>query len=70
MIIKLLIPLIFLTTGLALLYLAIPGWSLIVGIPSVIFGIVFLLYTYDEISSQSNFDEGLENGKHQKELLQ
>jgi hypothetical protein len=51
---RLIVPLVFLATGLILLYLALPGWSLIIGIPSIVFGIVFLLYTYDELSSQSN----------------
>jgi hypothetical protein len=57
MILKVAIPLIFLATGLTLLYLAIPGWSLIFGIPSIVFGMVFLLYAYDEISSQSNIHD-------------
>jgi hypothetical protein len=68
--VKLLIPLIFLSTGLILLYLTIPGWSLIIGIPSTVFGIVFLLYTYDDITSQVNYDEGVEEGVHQKKILQ
>lgn len=52
MILKVIVPVIFLTTGLVLLFLALPGWSLILGIPSTVFGIVFLLYTYDELSSR------------------
>jgi hypothetical protein len=68
--IRLLMPFMFLATGLTLLYIAVPGWGLIIGIPSTVFGIVFLLYTYDDMTSQINYDEGVEEGVHQKELLQ
>lgn len=44
-----LIPIIFLAGGVGLLALRLPGWSLILGIPVTIFGVVFLLYTYDEV---------------------
>lgn len=46
------IPIVFLIAGLALLALSIPGWSLIIGLPITIFGVVFLLYTYDEVVSK------------------
>lgn len=60
----------FLSTGLILLYLAIPGWSLVLGLPAIIFGIVFLLYAYDSITGQINYDETVEELAHKKELLQ
>jgi hypothetical protein len=47
LILQVIVPLAFLATGLILLFLAIPGWSLIIGIPSTVFGIIFLIYTYD-----------------------
>jgi hypothetical protein len=57
MVLKIVIPMIFLATGLILLFLVIPGWSLILGIPSIVFGIVFLLYSYDDMSSQSDIHD-------------
>ena len=48
-IIKVIIPMALLAGGIAVLALSLPGWSIILGIPMVIFGVVFLLYTYDEI---------------------
>jgi hypothetical protein len=57
LILKLIIPLVFLATGLILFYLSIPGWSLILGIPSIIFGITFLIYVYDEIGSQTEIHD-------------
>lgn len=63
-------PFMFLATGLILLYIAIPGWGLIIGIPSTVFGIVFLLYTYDDMIGQINYDERVEECVHQKKLLQ
>ncbi|HUS60008.1 MAG TPA: hypothetical protein VMX76_01350 [Nevskiaceae bacterium] len=36
--------------GIALLALRIPGWSLILGLPAVQVGIIFLIFTFDEIA--------------------
>lgn len=36
-------------TGLILLALRIAGWSLILGLPTTIIGIVLLIYIYDDI---------------------
>ena len=46
------IPIILLLAGLALLALRLPGWSIIFGLPLVVFGVVFLIYTYDEVVSK------------------
>lgn len=35
--------------GVFLLYLRIPGWSLILGLPATQIGIIFLILTFDEI---------------------
>jgi hypothetical protein len=43
------IPIVFLGAGVAILALRIQGWSLLLGIPVTIFGVVFLIYTYDEV---------------------
>ena len=42
----------FLIGGLVLLALRIAGWSIIFGLPMVIFGSVFMIYTYDEVLSR------------------
>ena len=57
MVLEIIVPLAFLATGLILLFLAIPGWSLIVGIPSTVFGIVFLLYSYDMLCCQADIHD-------------
>jgi hypothetical protein len=46
---RVVVPIIFLIGGLVLLSFRLPGWSLIIGLPMIIFGIVFLVYTYDEV---------------------
>jgi len=35
--------------GITLLALRIPGWSLFLGLPAVQVGIVFLIFTFDEL---------------------
>ncbi|MFC1710271.1 hypothetical protein ACFL0F_01240 [Patescibacteria group bacterium] len=45
------LPVILLISGLYLLTLRLAGWSIIFGIPMIIIGTVFLIYTYDEIVS-------------------
>ena len=52
LILKTIIPGLLLLGGIALLALRISGWSLIFGLPMVVFGTVFLIYTYDEVVSQ------------------
>jgi len=46
---RVLIPIVLLAGGLTLLALRIAGWSIIFGLPMVTFGVVFLIYTYDEL---------------------
>ena len=36
--------------GIALLALRLPGWSLILGLPAVQIGLVFLIFTFDDIA--------------------
>lgn len=50
---RVIIPIVFLTSGLVLLSLRIPGWSIIFGLPLIVFGTVFLVYTYDEIVTRT-----------------
>lgn len=38
--------------GLILLAMRLPGWSIIFGLPMIIFGSVFIIYTYDEVLSR------------------
>lgn len=51
-----LIPIVFLAGGVIILALRISGWSLFLGIPLTIFGVAFLIYTYDEVVSRK-FEE-------------
>jgi hypothetical protein len=51
LILKTVVPISILSGGIALLTLRIAGWSIIFGLPMVVIGIVFLIYTYDEIVS-------------------
>jgi hypothetical protein len=43
------IPIFLLVSGVVVLALKISGWSLLLGAPMVVFGCVFLIYTYDEV---------------------
>lgn len=43
------VSLVLLLGGVWLLALRIPGWSLIFGLPAVQIGIIFLIFTFDEI---------------------
>ena len=38
--------------GIILLGFRIAGWGIILGLPMVIFGSVFIIYTYDEVLSK------------------
>ena len=38
--------------GIIMLALRISGWSIIFGLPMVVFGAVFIIYTYDEVLSR------------------
>jgi drug/metabolite transporter (DMT)-like permease len=53
---KTLIPLALLVGGLFLLFLNLAGWSIIFGIPMVVIGVVFLIYTYDELVTKRIHD--------------
>lgn len=52
MIFKGLIPIILLASGITLLALRITGWSLILGLPITVIGVVFLIAVYDDIVSR------------------
>ena len=47
-----LLPVVLLLSGIVLLSLRIAGWSIIFGLPMVVIGVVFLIYTYDEVVSK------------------
>ena len=44
-----LLPIFLMIGGMLLLFLRISGWSIILGLPMLIMGTVFLIYTYDEV---------------------
>ncbi len=50
------IPFTILAGGLVLLVLKIGGWSIILGIPMVVMGVVFLVYSYDSLTSSQDKD--------------
>lgn len=61
LIIKAVIPLSLLFGGLWLLTLKLAGWSIIFGLPMIVMGVVFLIYSYDEVVSgkiQTHVDMG------------
>lgn len=51
LILKAVVPMLILGAGLILLVMRLPGWGIILGLPMVIIGVVFLIYTYDEVVS-------------------
>ncbi|AKM83313.1 hypothetical protein A2422_00805 [Candidatus Woesebacteria bacterium RIFOXYC1_FULL_31_51] len=57
LVLKTVVPIFILIGGIALLTLRIAGWSIIFGLPMVVIGVVFLIYTYDEIVSSSLGDD-------------
>jgi len=46
---RIIIPIIMFIGGIIILSLHLPGWSIILGLPVSMFGIVFIIYTYDEV---------------------
>lgn len=57
LILKTVVPIFILSGGIALLTLRISGWSIIFGLPMVVIGVVFLIYTYDEVVSSKLGDD-------------
>lgn len=51
LILKGVVPVCILVGGLILLIIKLPGWGIILGLPMVVIGTVFLIYTYDEVVS-------------------
>ena len=51
LVLKTIVPVFILGTGLFLLTMKLPGWGIILGLPMTIIGVVFLIYTYDEVVS-------------------
>lgn len=47
---RLLLSLALFGGGVILLSLRIPGWSVILGLPAVQIGIVFIIFTFDEVA--------------------
>ena len=45
--------------GILLLSLNLPGWSLILGLPAVQIGIIFLIFSFDEIAREKVGPVGL-----------
>lgn len=46
-----LLPIVLVVGGVWLLTSKLSGWNIILGIPMTIIGMVFLIYTYDEVVS-------------------
>ena len=49
LILRFLIPTILLISGIVLLTFSYSPWGTIIGFPMLIIGVVFLIYTYDEV---------------------
>ena len=50
---RIIIPIIMFIGGIIILSLHLPGWSIILGLPVSMFGIVFIIYTYDEVITKN-----------------
>lgn len=62
-----LIPLALLIGGLFLLFLDLPGWSVIFGIPTVVIGVVFLVYSYDDLVSKRIGGDNIRHGDSEED---
>ena len=38
--------------GIAILYLHLPGWSLILGLPAILLGVVFIIFVLDQVARE------------------
>ncbi len=47
-----LIPIVLVVGGIVLMTLRLSVWGLVLGIPMIIIGVVFLIYTYDAVVSE------------------
>ena len=43
------IPIVLIVCGVALLFAKIPGWGVLLGLPMVVMGTIFMIYAYDEM---------------------
>jgi hypothetical protein len=50
--------------GLVLLAMRLPGWSVIFGLPMIVFGSVFIIYTYDEVLSRKLEPHNMDKESH------
>ena len=50
------IPIVMITAGIIILGMRLSGWSIFSGLPLIIIGSVFLIYTYDEVSRERYID--------------
>lgn len=44
-----LIPVLLVVAGVVILVLGIEGWSVLLGIPITVIGVIMMIYTYDEM---------------------
>jgi hypothetical protein len=46
--------------GIIILALRIPGWSLLIGLPLILFGVIFLIFTLDAVARKNLGQESLQ----------
>jgi hypothetical protein len=49
---RLLVSLVLFLGGIGILFLRVPGWSLLLGIPSIQAGIVLLIFAFEEVADR------------------
>ena len=59
-ILQIVICLALLGAGIVILALRIPGWSLLVGLPLIILGVIFLIFTIDAVARKNLGQESLQ----------
>lgn len=52
LILKIILPVILLISGLVVFTSRIPGWSILIGLPMMVVSTVFIIYIYDELSQK------------------
>ena len=59
-ILQIIISLSLLGGGIVILALRIPGWSLLMGLPPILLGVIFLIFTIDAVARKNLGQESLQ----------
>lgn len=56
-ILKSIVPIVLLISGVIVFTARFPGWSLLIGLPMIVISTVFLIFTYDDLSQKLTDNE-------------